>query len=222
MGKWWRISKIQNHGGSFRPNVGKGWKTTLIFDCFLCFENLASYLLSMNWNFLLLAGKCRVVRFQPIFLVTPSMGSTLHQIIPPPSSLTHNPVYWTSCDLWLISVFLCTLIFEEWTVASKSFWCRQNARLSKEKLHVPKAGKTWQKICSTLKKIHVAAKNISVFKRTIFLPLYSIPLKNFFFTLHSSRYHIYPYFTNFPQNLPYMLKCGILCILSTSKIQTNA
>ena len=34
MGKWWRISKIQNHGGSFWPNDGKEWKTTLIFAFF--------------------------------------------------------------------------------------------------------------------------------------------------------------------------------------------
>ena len=55
LGKWWRISKIQNHGGSFWPNNGKQWKTTSIFVCFLWF--------SMNWIFLLFAGKCRVDRF---------------------------------------------------------------------------------------------------------------------------------------------------------------
>ena len=37
------------------------------------------------------AGKCSVDRFKSIFLVTPR-GSTLHQIVPTPSSLTRNPV----------------------------------------------------------------------------------------------------------------------------------
>ena len=35
---WWRVlPEFQNHGGLFRPNDGKWWKTTLIFACFLWF-----------------------------------------------------------------------------------------------------------------------------------------------------------------------------------------
>ena len=49
----------------------------------------------MNQKFLLFGGKCRVDRFKSnFFLVTPR-GRTLHQILPPASSLTRNPVYYT-------------------------------------------------------------------------------------------------------------------------------
>ena len=64
----------------------KKYKFLLVF---YDFEKLTSYILSMNLNFLLFAGKCRVDRYQSnFFLVTP-MGSTLHQMIPPPNPLKH-------------------------------------------------------------------------------------------------------------------------------------
>ena len=52
MGKYWWISKIQNHGVSFRPNDGKWWKTTLIFPCFLWFWKTRIYrwIETFPWN----------------------------------------------------------------------------------------------------------------------------------------------------------------------------
>ena len=58
IGKYWWISKIQNHGVSFRPNDGKWWKKRLIFPCFLWFWKTHNLHLSMNRNILLFAGKC--------------------------------------------------------------------------------------------------------------------------------------------------------------------
>ena len=53
MGKSWRISKIQDHGGLFRDlKIENDEKEYQILIVFYDFEKLKGYLLSMNWNFL--------------------------------------------------------------------------------------------------------------------------------------------------------------------------
>ena len=63
MGKCGRISKIQNHGGFFLDLTMENDEKQHYF--LLVFYDLkkTSYHLSMNQNFLLFAGKCRVDRF---------------------------------------------------------------------------------------------------------------------------------------------------------------
>ena len=100
MGKndWYKKFKITVFRlGLTMKNNEKQFKVLLVF---YDFEKLASNFLLMDQNFLLLAVKYSVDRFKSIFFVTPR-GSTLHQIVPPPSSLTRNPVFKTEHSPWI-------------------------------------------------------------------------------------------------------------------------
>ena len=81
-------------------------KKQYFLPVFYDFEKLASYHLSMNQNFLLFSDKCRVDRFKSNFCFVTPRGRTLHQLIPPPSSLTCYPVF----SLSTRSSFASTLI----------------------------------------------------------------------------------------------------------------
>ena len=78
---------------------------------FYDFEKLTSYLLLINQNFLLFAGKCRADRILS--------NSGVVRFIPPPSSLTRNPV---NCTYILVYLHTGRNCFQASVEEKTSWW----------------------------------------------------------------------------------------------------